>query len=198
MTRRAESVSSRAASSRVAPSRVARSARLALLAEVLLVGVLVCLAALPVVTALASAGAGARALRSLVADGRTPTARAFAADLVAGLRDPLALALPPLLLVVGALDVLALLGGLPGGAVLGPAIGLALVAVVVVLLRCAARWEPGARWSALLASPPAGVVGAVAVACALVVVVLVVLQAPGFAVVAPGLLVFASVAVAGR
>ncbi|GAA2670744.1 MULTISPECIES: hypothetical protein [Actinosynnema] len=188
MTRRAEAV----------PSRVARSARLALLAEVLLVGVLVCLAALPVVTALASAGAGARALRGLVVGGRTPTARGFAADLVAGLRDPLALALPPLLVVVGALDVLALLGGLPGGAVLGPAIGLALVAVVVVLLRCAALWEPGARWSALLASPPTGPVGGAAVACALVVVVLVVLQAPGFAVVAPGLLVFASVAVVGR
>ncbi|MFJ6673724.1 hypothetical protein ACIQMJ_21655 [Actinosynnema sp. NPDC091369] len=171
---------------------------LALLAEVLLIGVLVTVAALPVLTALPAAAAGAVLLRELVDEGRTPTARRFAALLGQAVRDPLALALPAAVLVVGALDVLALLGGLPGAAALGPVIGVALAAVVVVLLRTAARWRPGDRWAALVAEPSRDWVGHAYLVVALAVVGLVVAQAPAFAVVVPGLLVLAAVAVERR
>lgn len=172
---------------------------LALLAEVLLVGVLVCLASLPVCTALAAACAGSVSLRDLAEDGRTPSVRRFLALFGQALRDPVALLVPVVLLAVGALDVLALLGGLPGAAVLGPLVGLALAAVAVVLLRSAARWRPGDRWAALLADPPLkGLAATASLVAALAVVVLVVAQAPAFAVVAPGLLVFAAVAVERR
>ncbi|KOX14499.1 hypothetical protein ADK67_42790 [Saccharothrix sp. NRRL B-16348] len=171
---------------------------LALLAEVLLIGVLVTAAALPVLTALPAAAAGAVLLRELVDDGRTPTARRFVVLLGQAVRDPFAVVLPLVVLAVGALDVLALLGGLPGASVLGPVIGLALAAVVLVLLRAAARWNPGDRWAVLLTAPSRDWVGYAYLVVALAVAGLVVVQAPAFAVVVPGLLVFAAVAVERR
>lgn len=171
---------------------------LALLAEVLLIGVLVTAAALPVLTALPAAAAGAVLLRELVDDGRTPTARRFVVLLGQAVRDPFAVVLPLVVLAVGALDVLALLGGLPGASVLGPVIGLALAAVVLVLLRAAARWNPGDRWAVLLTAPSRDRVGYAYLVAALAVAGLVVVQAPAFAVVVPGLLVFAAVAVERR
>ncbi|GAA1284546.1 hypothetical protein [Saccharothrix xinjiangensis] len=171
---------------------------LALLAEVLLIGVLVCLAALPLVTAVPALAAGAVLLRELVEGGRTPTARRFAVLLGRAVRDPVAVLAPLAVLVVGALDLLALAGGLPGAAALGPVIGLALAAAALVLLRTAARWSPGDRWAALLARPPLDPAGYAYLAGALAVVALVVAQAPAFAVVAPGLLVLAAVAVERR
>jgi hypothetical protein len=171
---------------------------LALPAEVLLIGVLVTAAALPVLTALPAAAAGAVLLRELVDDGRTPTARRFVVLLGQAVRDPFAVVLPLVVLAVGALDVLALLGGLPGASVLGPVIGLALAAVVLVLLRAAARWNPGDRWAVLLAAPSRDWVGYAYLVVALAVAGLVVVQAPAFGVVVPGLLVFAAVAVERR
>ncbi|WP_238598621.1 hypothetical protein [Saccharothrix sp. ALI-22-I] len=171
---------------------------LALLAEVLLIGVLVCVAALPVLTALPAAAAGAVLLRELVDDGRTPTVRRFVVLLGQAVRDPVAVAVPVVVLAVGVLDVLALLGGLPGASVLGPVIGLALAGVVLVLLRTAARWNPGDRWAVLLAEPSRDWVGYAYLVVALVVAALVIGQAPAFVVVVPGLLVFAAVAVERR
>jgi hypothetical protein len=169
----------------------------ALLAEVLLVGVLVSLAALPVVTSLGAAAAGAVLLRELLDGDRAPTARRFLALLGRALRDPLVWCAPVALLAVGALDVLALLGGLPGATALGPVIGLALAAVLVALLRAAARWRPGDRWAALVTDRVLARDwrGTVSLHAALAVAVLVGVQAPAFAVVLPGLLVFAAVAV---
>lgn len=170
----------------------------ALLAEVLLIGVLVCAAALPVLTAVPALAAGAVLLRELVDDGRTPTVRRFVVLLGVAVRDPVAVAVPAGVLAVGALDVLALLGGLPGAVVLGPVIGLALVAVALVLLRTAARWRPGQRWAVLLAEPSRDWGGYAYLVVALAVAALVLGQAPAFAVVLPGLLVFAAVAVERR
>ncbi|MFD1151132.1 hypothetical protein ACFQ3T_28725, partial [Saccharothrix hoggarensis] len=111
---------------------------LALLAEVLLIGVLVSVAALPVLTAVPAFAAGAVLLRELVDDGRTPTVRRFAALLGQVVRDPVAVGAPLAVLAVAGLDLLALLGELPGATVLGPVIGTALVAGALVLLRTAA------------------------------------------------------------
>jgi len=61
---------------------------LALPAEVLLIGVLVCAASLPVVTSLAAAGAGSVLLRELVEDDRTPTVRRFLRLLRDAIRQP--------------------------------------------------------------------------------------------------------------
>jgi hypothetical protein len=171
---------------------------LALLAEVLLIGVLVSVAALPVLTALPAAAAGAVLLRELVDDGRTPTVRRFAVLLGGAVRDPVAVLVPLVVLVVGALDVLALMGGLPGASVLGPVIGSGLAAVVLVLLRTAARWTPGDRWVVLLGEPSRDWIGYAYLLAALAVAGLVVAQTPAFAVVTPGLLVFAAVAVDRR
>jgi hypothetical protein len=74
----------------------------------------------------------------------------------------------------------------------------ALAAVVVVLLRAAARWRPGDRWAVLVAEPSRDRAGHAYLVVALAVAGLVVAQAPAFAVVVPGLLVFAAVAVERR
>jgi hypothetical protein len=171
---------------------------LSLAAEVLLVGVLVCLTALPVLTSLAAATAGAVLVRDLVREGRTPTVRRYFALLGEGMRDPVAVVAPLVFLAVAVLDVIALLGGLPGGRVIGPIIGFLLAGILVVLLRTAARWRTGDRWAAMLAVPKVDLPGDLALLGAVVVAVLVVAQAPAFVVVIPGLLVFAAVALEHR
>ncbi|MGX7825993.1 hypothetical protein ACTG9Q_12950 [Actinokineospora sp. 24-640] len=180
-------------SARMSPGTSTGVRHVALVAEVLFVGVLVSLASLPVVTSWGAAAAGAALLRELVDDGHTPTVRRFALLLGRALRDPVTWAVPLVVVAVAALDLLALLGGLPGATVLGPALGLALAALVAVSLRAAARWRPGARWAVLVA--PGHWLGTVSLVAAVVVAGLVVVQAPAFAVVLPGLLVFAAVAV---
>ncbi|NUR29484.1 MAG: Poxvirus protein I5, partial [Catenulispora sp.] len=63
--------------------------RLATAAETLLVGVLVCAASLPIVTALAAAGAGAAALAEFAESGTPVRFRRFLSLLRAALADPL-------------------------------------------------------------------------------------------------------------
>jgi hypothetical protein len=169
---------------------------LGLFAEVALIGVLVCVASAPLVTSLGAVAAGSSLLGELLDTGRTPTVRRFLFLLGQALRAPTALLVPAVLFVVGFLDVVALLGGVPGG----PVIGLALLVVSIVVLRGAARWTPGASWAELLADPLPlrDWRGSALVAVALVVLVVVVTQAPAFVVLAPGLLVLATAAVARR
>lgn len=169
---------------------------LGLFAEVALIGVLVCVASAPLVTSLAAVAAGSVLLGELLDTGRTPTVGRFVSLLGRALRDPMALLAPAVLLVVGFIDVVALLGGIPGG----PLIGLALLAVSIVVLRGAARWTPAVSWAALLADPLPlrDWRGSALVAVAVVVLVVVVTQAPAFVVLAPGLLVLAMAAVARR
>jgi hypothetical protein len=168
---------------------------LGLFAEVTLIGVLVCAASAPLVTSLGAVAAGSVLLGELL-DGRTPTVGRFLRLLGRALRDPVALLAPVVLLAVGAVDVVALLGGVPGG----PLIGFALLAVSVVVVRGAARWTPDASWAGLLADPLPlrDWRGSALVAIALVVLVAIVTQAPAFVVLAPGLLVLATAAVTRR
>jgi len=168
---------------------------LGLFAEVALIGVLVCVASVPLVTSVGAVAAGSVLLGELL-DGGTPTVVRFLRLLGRALRDPVALLVPAALLAVGTLDVVALLGGVPGG----PLIGLALLAASVVVLRSAARWTPGASWAGLLSDPLPlrDWRGSALVAVALVALVVIVVQAPAFVVLAPGLLVLATTAVARR
>lgn len=175
---------------------------LRLAAEVMAIGVLVCLASLPVVTMLAALGAGSVLLWELVDDDRTPTVRRFLTLLGRSLRQPVVVLAPLGLLAVAALDVLALLGGVPGAALLGPAVAAALVLVLLVGLRSAARWRPGRPWQAVLTDTAPVVLrdwtGSLLLAGALVVVTVVARQVPTFMLILPGLLVLAGVAVERR
>ncbi|WP_410606625.1 hypothetical protein [Amycolatopsis sp. lyj-109] len=175
---------------------------LTLLAEVLFVGFLVCVASVFVVTALAAAAAGSVLLTEVAADGRTPSVRRFARLFRAALAHPVAVLAPVGLLAVGGVDVVAVLGGLPGGRVFGAVLGLVLAALLATGLRGAAAWRPGRRWPEVLAAAGRETVldwrGSLGLAVAIVVVTVVVVQAPAFVVVAPGLLVLAAVAVGVR
>ncbi len=174
---------------------------LALLAEVLLVGVLLVLAALPVLTLLPALGAACTVLREYTEQGRTPTAPRFA-RLLWRATSPIAVLAPVALLALAGLDTLALLAGLPGGAALGPAIGLVLLALAVGGLRAAAAWHPDGSWRTALgegarrtATDPTG---SVLLAAGVVAASLIAAQVPVFLVVLPGLLVLAAVAVHSR
>ncbi len=175
---------------------------LALLGEVLLIGVLVSIASLPIVTCLGAAAAGATSLREFVESDRTPTARRFVSLFGAALRDPVALLAPPIVLAVAAIDLLAVLGGLPGARLFGPVLGLLLAATVVIGLRASARWRIDARWRALLSDSATVAardwVGSIMLAAGVLITVIIVIEAPGFVVVLPGLLVMASVSVERR
>jgi hypothetical protein len=175
---------------------------LALLGEVLLVGVLLAVAALPVLTLLPALGAACALLRGYVEEGRTPTARHFARLLWRGVTSPVAILAPAALLCLAGLDTLALLAGLPGGTVVGPPIGLLLLAIGVAGLRAAAAWRPDRGWSEALRTGAARVTadpaGSVLLAGALVAAALIAAQVPVFLLVLPGLLVLAVVAVDNR
>lgn len=175
---------------------------IALFGEVLLVGVLVGVASLPVVTALAAAGAGAVLVEELVREQRTPTVRRFLALLAVSLREPVVLAAPVLLLAVGGLDALALAAGLPGGRLVGPVLLALLVFGLLCGVRGAARWRPDRTWRATLGAAPPVVLrdwtGSALLLGALAVLAVIVAELPAFSPVAPGLLTLAAVAVEQR
>ncbi|NUP48932.1 MAG: hypothetical protein HOW97_16745 [Catenulispora sp.] len=171
-------------------------------AETLLIGVLVCAASVPIVTALAAAGAGSAALAEFADSGTPVRVRRFASLVRAALADPVAWVVPPVLVVVGVLDTLAVAGGLPGRAAMGPVLALVGAAAIIVCTAAAARWRPGIGWSrALMEGADACVgdpAGSVLMLGALAVVVLVTSAEPAFVVIAPGLVLLAAVAVHRR
>lgn len=175
---------------------------IALFGEILLIGVLVGVASLPVVTALAAAGAGAVLVDEFVTEQRTPTVRRFAALLTDALREPVVWLAPVALLAVAALDMLALAAGLPGRQLLGPVLLVLLILGVLTELRGAARWRPGRGFVATLAETPRAVLrdwtGSALLLAAVVVLGVVVAEAPAFLPVVPGLLMMAAVAVERR
>ncbi|HJP74113.1 MAG TPA: hypothetical protein VJ914_07590 [Pseudonocardiaceae bacterium] len=175
---------------------------IALFGEVLLVGVLVGVASLPVVTTLAAAGAGAVLVDELVHDQRTPTLRRFLALLAVSLREPVVWMAPALLLAVGGLDALALAAGLPGGRLVGPVVLALLVFGLLCGIRGAARWRPDQSWRAALGAAPLVVLrdwkGSGLLLGGLVVLGAVVAGLPAFWLVVPGLLTLAAVAVEQR
>ncbi|MFJ8547087.1 hypothetical protein ACIRFH_34990 [Streptomyces sp. NPDC093586] len=175
---------------------------LALPAEVLLIGVMVCVASLPVVTSLAAAGAGAVLLREMAETERTPTVRRFLGLLASSARQPVALLAPLTAVSVAGVDLLALAAGLPGGRVMGLLVALALTVVVLMGIRAAARWRPGQLWRPVLADAARWVVrdwkGSLMLVGVVVVLAVVAFEVPAFTPILPGLLVFAAVAVEGR
>lgn len=133
-----------------APAPPARGQRFALFAECLLTGLLVTLAALPVVTLVAALAAGCAQIRAHV-DGESTSLRAFGERMrsaypgswpwSAGAGAGLALL---------AVDAVVLRNRVPGGGAVAAISVAAAAGLAVVLLRAAAHWRPGADWPALL------------------------------------------------
>jgi hypothetical protein len=125
-------------------------ARFALFGECLLAGVLVVVAALPVVTLLAALAAGCAHIRAHV-DGETTTLRSFAGRVRSACPGSALLSVG----VAGgfavlAADLLVLRTRVPGGGAVVAVCVLAAAGLAVVTLRAAAGWSPGAAWRSLV------------------------------------------------
>lgn len=175
--------------------------RFATFAESLLLGVLVFVAALPLVTGFAAVTAGC----ALFADREhTPVGvRSYCRRLRAVARTgPAGLAVPVVPAVVLAFDWAAVRAGLPGHQVLGPLISLSAAGAVAVGLRAAALWRPGATWPAVwragAEAARADPYGTGLLAFAVVAVVIVSWTFPVVTPLALGQLVLAAVAVDAR
>jgi hypothetical protein len=118
--------------------------RLSLFGEVLVVGVVVLLASIPLVTAVPALAAGVLHLRRHLS-GEADSLRDLLRGLVPAVRDLWAVgaAVPVLLALLGYNVWLAGSGFLPGGGVVGVTSAVLGVAVVVVALRSAGTWAPG-------------------------------------------------------
>ncbi|MCL3859479.1 hypothetical protein [Actinotalea sp. K2] len=125
---------------------VGRGARFALFGEVLLVGVVVLLASLPLVTAVPAVAAGVVHLRRHLLGGADSLGD-LAGDLVKAVRDlwPVGVLLPGVLLLLGYNLWLAGTGVLPGGSAVATVNAVVATAVTVVALRTAGAWAPGQK-----------------------------------------------------
>ena len=135
----------------------ARSA-FGLLGEVLLVGILVAIVAIPVITLPAGLAAGVRHLRRhLKADDSALTW--FWRDVRAGLVGGIGIgAASVVIAAVLALDIdLASSGVLPGGALVGVVGWVGLAALALALFTAAGRWTPGSGWLGALKGVPGAV-----------------------------------------
>ncbi|MGP3776951.1 hypothetical protein ACTWJ8_39575 [Streptomyces sp. SDT5-1] len=173
----------------------------ALFADMLLVGLLTSVACLPVVTAPAAFTAASVTLRDTVGGGVQVSVRGYVERLRALLswRALVAGLVPPLLGVVLILDGRLVGSGLPGAALMAPALLLLALGAAVVGLRATAL-EPPHQLSAregfvrTLADPRGSLLLAAAVALA----VLLVWAMPVLVPLLPGPLAFAATAVALR
>ncbi|WP_326553808.1 hypothetical protein [Micromonospora sp. NBC_01813] len=129
-----------------------RGVRFALFGETLLVGVLVLVSVVPLVTLLAALAAGCAHLRAHVDGTGSTRIGTYPARLWAATPGswPWSLATLATGALLGFDAAVVRTGRLPGGDVVATVCLLAAVALVVVALRAAAGWRPGARWSDLL------------------------------------------------
>jgi hypothetical protein len=169
--------------------------RFTLFADVLLVGVLTFLAALPVVTAYAALTAACRVLSCRVSGEAAVTASAYGRTFAAVLRSHPGVLLLPLVLLA---DVVALAVGAPGGA----GLALVLAAVGLVGLASAAEWAPGSAWSAVVARAASRLVrhpsDAALLVAAVVVAGVLAWTVPLMITLVPGVVALAAVAVSRR
>jgi hypothetical protein len=127
------------------------ASRLALFADTLYAGVLLTVAALPVLTAYVAVVAAAGLLRERAREDAPVTVPRFATRMGAVIRHhPGVLVVPPLVGTVLALNGVALAAGVPGGRPLAVVVAAVAAAVVVLALRAAVAWEPTRTWRATL------------------------------------------------
>jgi hypothetical protein len=187
-----------------APGAVAAPVgRFALFADCLLAGCLVVVAALPVVTAYPALVAGCAVLRDRVADdtGVGPVAylrrlRQVAASGIAGFL------VPPAVVAVLVLDAVAVAAGVPGAAALRWPLVAGAAAAAVLALRAAGAWRPGCRWPPVARRAAAEVVrdpgGAALLLLAAGTAAVVAVAVPVTALLLPGPVALAAVAVDAR
>ncbi|WP_448719619.1 hypothetical protein [Microbacterium natoriense] len=130
-------------------------AKFGLFGEVLTIGLMMALVALPVVTLPIALAAGIRHIRRFVA-AEDSRASFFWADVRTGLLRSLALGVPAALLAaVLAVDILlAGSGVLPGGQIVGLVGWAGLLVLAVALLIAAGEWEPELGWRAAVRAVP--------------------------------------------
>nr|MDT0660348.1 hypothetical protein [Micromonospora sp. DSM 115978] len=133
-----------------APAPPGRGQRFALFGECLLTGLMVTLAALPVVTLLAALAAGCAQIRAHV-DGESTALRAFGGRLRSAYPGSALWSLAAGgAFALLALDAVALRTRVPGGGAVAAVCVLAATAGAVLLLRAGALWRAGDRWPDLL------------------------------------------------
>jgi hypothetical protein len=139
------------------------TAKLGLFGEVLTIGLLITLVALPIVTLPIALAAGIRQLRRF-ASAEDSRAALFWEDVRSGILPSLVVGVPAALVAaVLALDVvLARSGALPGGQIVGVVGWSGLAALAVGVLLAAGAWSPQTGWPAAVRAVP-GIVRADAV-----------------------------------
>jgi hypothetical protein len=177
--------------------------RFPLFAECLTAGVLVVLTALPLVTLLPALAAGCAHVRAHV-DGETTAVRAYFTRVRTAVRGGLGASIG----VVAAFAVLTAdlvvlrRTGLRGGGAVAAVCTVVAVGLAVVVLRAAATWSPGDRWSALVRGSArralADPTGSLLLGMALGVLVVVTWQLPPLVVPMLGCVLMAAVAVERR
>ncbi|WP_367138166.1 hypothetical protein [Saccharothrix sp. HUAS TT1] len=176
--------------------------RFALFGECLTAGLLVLLAALPVVTLVPALAAGCAHIKAHV-DGETTSLRAFFERVRAGLPGGWVVSVGVVVaFAVLAVDVVLLRDRVAGGGVVAVVCGVAAVGLAVVVLRAAAVWTPGSRWWAVLreASRRSGgdLGGSALLVMALAMVFLITWQLPPLLLPMVGCVLMAAVAVDRR
>jgi hypothetical protein len=182
----------------------ARVNRFELFAECLLLGVLVAVAALPLVTLPAALAAGCSGVRR-IAEHRAVGVRVFVADLRFALRTsvPVAAAVVGGGVLLGFDAFVVLRAEVPGRAGVAAVVAAVAVAGLVVLVRAAALWRAdGPTWTAVLRlgarRSAADVSGSALLAAALVTVTVLTWQLPALLPLTLGCLVLAGTAVEAR
>ena len=177
--------------------------RLSLFGEVLVVGVVVLVASIPLVTTVPALAAGVLHLRRHLS-GEPDSLRDLVRGLVPAVRDlwAVGIAVPVLLALLGYNVWLAGTGALPGGSVVGATSAVVGVGVVVVALRAAGTWAPGlgARVAVGAAARRAGrdLSGSVLLAASVAMTVVMVWMLVALLLVVGGLLALAVLAVEHR
>ena len=184
-------------------SRLGGRAAFGLFAEMLLTGAVLAVVSVPLVTAVPAIAAGACHLRRHL-EGWPDSVGDLVRLVGAAIRQlwPVGVAVPVLLLLVGFDLWLVSTGALPGATVVGVVVGVVAAGAVVVVLRLAGAWYPGARPGPAVREAAHRCVqdltGSVLLLAALGVVATVVWMFRPLLLVAPGLLAFAAVAVEHR
>ncbi|KQS99033.1 hypothetical protein ASG23_14055 [Cellulomonas sp. Leaf395] len=177
--------------------------RFGLFSEALLVGLGVSVLSLPIITAVPALAAGVSHVRRHL-DGRPDTIAALWEDFRSACRGVwlVSIGMPVLLLVLLFNLQLIGAGGMPGGTGVRIATVFLVAVLLVVVLRSAAGWSPGARWGTVVqtAAKRAGddLMGTFLLVVALGLCAVMMWMLAPIAVIVPGLLSLAVVAVEHR
>ncbi len=177
--------------------------RFALFADCLYAGALAFVASLPLVTCFAAITAACRVLDDRIERDASVTVRGYLRVFGAVVRSSAGVLLaPPAIVAVFALDVVALSAGVPGAGLATVALAVVAGYLLVVAVRAASTWRPAVPWREVIAAAAATAARRPGESLLLLLAVtaagLIAVLSPALALVTPGLLAFAGVAIARR